>query len=724
MKKSVLSTGWIIFSIITLGIAEIITQLVTIREFLSVFYGNELVIGILLANWLLISGIASHIGRKSPKIVDKGRVLIAFHIIVAFLLPCYIYVIRNLYNFVFIRGELISITGIFITAFLVLLPVCAVTGFSLPLFSVLYSKRQSPKQVGRVYFFDSVSNIIGGLAFSFILIYLLNPFHIALLILIINLVAASALLIKTRRAAAAYVVFLILVLSAIICVKFDWNGITTIQQYPGQDVIASADSVYGRYVLTRTDGQLNFFENSAPLFSTDDPVSVEERVHYTMLQHPAPKSVLLISGGVSGTTVEALKYAPDKVDYVELDPAVSALGRRYTANLENETIQVYNTDARLFIRQAFASYDAVIIDLPDPGTAATNRLYTSDFFAELKQVLNPGAVVGLGISSGENYVSDETANLDAAVYNSLKDNFKNILLLPGDTAYFIASDSGLSYDAYRDINQRIETEFVNEDYMYSRLDPQRIGVLESAVQAHSLTNRDFRPVAYYYHLLYWLKHFQVNYILFLALLIAFIIFTLWRIRPVPFAVFTAGFAGIALELVLIIGFQILYGNVYHKIGILITSFMIGLALGAWFVNRTIDRWERSCLTIILLFMFLFALFLPLAFLLMRGIASPALLNMTTAAVFPLLTVLIAAFVGSLFPLAAKFHFRENTAGRRVAKDRGVAPTAGALFFYDYAGATVGAIIISALLIPLLGIFTTCILVAFLCLAAAAVNRFL
>ena len=62
-----------------------------------------------------------------------------------------------------------------------------------------------------------------------------------------------------------------------------------------------------------------------------------------------------------------------------------------------------------------------------------------------------------------------------------------------------------------------------------------------------------------------------------------------KIEPIPFAVFTTGFAGSALEVIILIGFQIIYGFMYYKIGLLITTFMIGLALNL----QARRRWKRS-----------------------------------------------------------------------------------------------------------------------------------
>ena len=62
-----------------------------------------------------------------------------------------------------------------------------------------------------------------------------------------------------------------------------------------------------------------------------------------------------------------------------------------------------------------------------------------------------------------------------------------------------------------------------------------------------------------------------------------------------------------------------------------------------------------------------------------------------------MALLIGILTGLEFPLAAKIHFR------------GVAHTAGTLYFSDLVGACAGALVVSAFLIPLLGLVNVCII---------------
>ena len=98
-------------------------------------------------------------------------------------------------------------------------------------------------------------------------------------------------------------------------------------------------------------------------------------------------------GKSSNTDVQA-------VDYVELDPLILALGKRYLpANLADGRIRVINTDGRLFVKQTREKYDVAIIDVPAPATAQLNRFYTVEFLEEVKRVLARDGVVCFALGS-------------------------------------------------------------------------------------------------------------------------------------------------------------------------------------------------------------------------------------------------------------------------------------------------------------------------------------
>ncbi|MCK5547606.1 MAG: hypothetical protein KAI64_01230, partial [Thermoplasmata archaeon] len=326
--KAHLSGGWnklIFFSVTALGISSVMTQLTLIREMLSTFTGNELVIGIILGNWLFLTGMGSYLGRQLTRLRNDVPILIASQLMIAVLPLVNVYLIRTLRNTLFIRGEMLGIVEVWLSSLVLLLPYFVISGYLLIIACSIFTAHDKRFSIGEVYFMDNIGDILGGLLFSFILVYFMNSFQILYVAAFVNLAAAIVVSLYARKRIFTVMAALILPAVVILALGFDINLTTRKAQYAGQSIVAHKDSIYGNVVVTKDRDQYNFFENGQPLFSTGDVISREEVVHYAMLQHPRPERVLLVAGGASGTALEITKYPVERVDYVELDPTIIAL---------------------------------------------------------------------------------------------------------------------------------------------------------------------------------------------------------------------------------------------------------------------------------------------------------------------------------------------------------------------------------------------------------------
>ncbi len=715
-------------AVCTLGISSIVTQLTLMREMLRVFSGNELVLGIVLGNWMLLTGIGSAAGRTATRLRRPLDLLVAAQIVIAIVPIADVFLLRTLRNVVFIRGAEVGVTGTVASCFVLLAPYCLMAGYLLTLACRLLASGKRPESIGRVYFLDSIGDVLGGLLFSFVLIYWFDHFRILYFPALLNLLLAclTAAVFK-RRALLAVAVAATVALVGLIA-GYNLDDISARIEYAGQEIVYKGNSPYGNLIVTRSAGQYNFIENGVVLFSTDDVERVEETVHYAMAQRPDARRVLLISGGISGTAKEILKYKSiERVDYVELDPAVIRIGRKYLPErLADGRIHVVNTDGRLFIKQTDRRWDVVILDVPDPSTSQINRFNTREFFEEVKKKLTDGGVVSFSLGHYENYLGRELAALVAAAHRTAKSVFGNVLMIPGGQIYFLASDGPLTTDiAGRIQRQGIHTLLVNDNYLRAVLTPDRMDDLRRAVaepkkgpglicaqpppgrsgklnlvpfSATGPTNRDFSPILYYYNLRYWISQFRVRYGLFEGALAVLAIVCLLRFRPVSFAVFTTGFAASALEVVLLVGFQILYGCVYHKLGLIVTMFMLGLGIGSFAMNRMLPRRSRGDLVKLELAVALYAALTPLMLVGLGQLVTAVDVVASQVAV-PFAAMVLAVLVGMEFPLAAKADFH------------GVTATAARLYTADYIGAALGALLVSTLLIPIVGVVAVCMLAA-------------
>ena len=718
-----------------LGVSCVMTQLALMRELLGAFSGNELVLGVVLGNWLLLMGIGTWLGRTSDKLRNPLAVLVVLQMLVAVLPLFQVCFLRALRNVIFVRGAAVGVTETVVSAFVLLLPYCLVAGFALTLACSLLAREEGSLGIGRVYVADSIGSIAGGALFSLVLVRFLDHAGILVYPAVLNLLGAGVMGFRTGHKLLSTIAGALAVAVMAAAVLVDLDGVSTAWQYPRQHIVARANSPYGKLLVTESDGQFDFIENGVPLTSTRDDQHVEEAVHYAMAQRPEARQVLLVGGGISGTAKELLKYNVRRVDYVELDPLILEFGRKYLPeSLADHRIKIINTDGRLFVRQTGEKYQVAIVDVPEPSTAQLNRFFTVEFLAEVKRVLSSDGVLSFSLGHYENYVSPELARMLASACRSLKQSFPNVLVIPGGRVFFLASDGPLFNDiASRIERQGIKTKLMNRHYLDAILTADRMTDMQRAIAQPAALNTDFSPVLYFYHLRYWMSQFKIGFGVLQALLLVLLGVYLVRLRGAALVLFASGFAGTALEIVLLLAFQVLCGSVYHQVGVIVTVFMAGLALGAMMANRGTnepfggassaspmnsgprvtrpsdaaaarsesapyqrqERYLRYLAFAIAGYAVLLAFLLPL--LNRMGDMTASLWFIKTA--IALLTLVLAVLVGMQFPLANRLEFDGTVVG------------ASWLYTADFIGAFLGALLASTLLIPLIGVAGVCLLTA-------------
>ena len=117
-----------------------------------------------------------------------------------------------------------------------------------------------------------------------------------------------------------------------------------------------------------------------------------------LLGRPALRAAML--GNAAGTTARAygVYYPEARIDGVEIDPAVSAVGRRWFGLDDNPRLTVHTADARPFLAATDARYDLILIDAYRQPYVPF-YLATREFFRLCRQRLAPGGVVALNVST-------------------------------------------------------------------------------------------------------------------------------------------------------------------------------------------------------------------------------------------------------------------------------------------------------------------------------------
>lgn len=757
-----------------IGFTSMIGQVVLMRELVATFYGNELVFGLILAAWLLwVAAGSAGLGRLAeghrlgPGAFATGLALAALF------LPAQIALTRAIRVLLDVTpGALVSFGSMAWSIFLILAPLCLLLGWQFTLGSRLLAERGGT--VGRAYVYEGWGAALGGALFSFLLVRFLNPFQIALGLGVVNLAAGWWLQvpkwlrsddfsrpgINATEVATTSPLCNLLGLAALLLALLAWPLGQMLHQatlaWQWEDALLVRDTIYGRLMVVGRDGQRVFFENGLLMFETQSTFP-EEVAHFPLLEHPAPKSALLIGGGAGGDLRETLKHPVSEVHYVELDPAVIEAARRYLppedgAILDDPRVTLAQADGCLYVKEVNRRFDVVIVDLPEPSTGQLNRFYTHEFFAEVKAILNEGGVFSFGLPSAENYLNPELRHLGGNIYQTLGSVFSHIIVLPGDYNRFIASDAPLTTDytllAERLAERGLETRWVSAPYLKYIFTTDRFPRLRRDLEGEESAklNRNLEPICYYYDMALWLSQFYTGLSGFfhrasllnlwwvvVPLALAMVVLRWKRGGAVPAVIAFTGFAEMTLEMVVLLAFQALHGYVYHEVSLIVAAFMVGAALGGGVMNRLIAAmrasdaagsstlgegrgWARRPLRVLITAQgaaMLYAVLLPLILLKAAALPWP---NLS----FPLIT-LVAGFLGGMdFPLAAELTKGGVLSPRRPEPVEGskddVGRVAGLIYGADLVGACLGAFLSSALLIPVLGIPQTCYAVALLSLA--------
>ena len=727
------------------GATAMVSQIIFLREFLIVFYGNEISIGIILASWLIWGAVGSAcLGVLADRLQGKIQIFAILQVFLAILLPVTLFFIRSSRMLLGVSiGEIIGYTPMICLTFFILALPCAVLGFMFTLACRIHrDMSDSPAgSIANIYVLEAIGALAGGILVSYFLIRFIDPVSILLIAAFLN-VGASIIVqaCSKNRIVIRNLTITFLVLTLIFFISFGGKWIREVSLgnlWSGFDVLASKDSVYGNITVTKRGGTRSFYESGLHLYTVPDKLSSEEIVHFTMLEQGEAQNVLLLGGGAGGLLNEILKYPVESVDYVELDPMIIEMAEKYLARddsevLSNKRVRIINGDARFFIKNTEKKYDCIIISFGDPYTAQINRFYTLGFFREAKRTLTDKGVISFALTSSANYISDELGKYLGSIYGSLSAVFPQVIIIPGDTSYFIASKAlnMLTYDSDilmdRMSEKSVQADYVQEYYLFDKMSEGRVKYAEDNIKKASDSvdvNKDFKPVAYYYATVFWSTQFDLpilrnvfnsvnreniwlGAILFCFLFLAFILLSGRRRnkRAIMLAIATTGFAEIIFQIAVILSFQIVYGYVFYKIGVIMTSFMVGLALGAWFMTRHMERmkngfrffkWTQVSICI-------YPLILPVVFIWLLNAETSLETWLGSNIVFPFLPIVSGLIGGMQFPLANKLYLECSEKTGQVA---------GFSYGLDLFGACIGALIAAAFLVPILGIFATCFLVA-------------
>ena len=234
-----------------IGFTAIITQILCIREFLVVFYGNEISLGIIFANWLFWTAVGSYLFGKITKRTKNPQWLMAIlQILIAVVTPLTIIFIRFSKSFFqTIPGEILGFLPANIDSFLILSLFCLLSGGLFAVGSNFYSKtekRNLASSSGYVYLMEAMGSAIGGLLVSLLFIPKFGSIQISVFLSFCNILTATYLILKVTH--LKKFVIILGSTAAIVILLFaapQFNSISNHFLWKGFHVLESRDSIYG-----------------------------------------------------------------------------------------------------------------------------------------------------------------------------------------------------------------------------------------------------------------------------------------------------------------------------------------------------------------------------------------------------------------------------------------------------------------------------------------------
>ena len=191
-------------------------------------------------------------------------------------------------------------------------------------------------------------------------------------------------------------------------------------------VIHNEHSLYGNIIVEDT-GDLRCLrfnvkssKSNQSCFLKSQPQSLV--FNYTKLLFSAllinkqPERILIIGlgGGTMSNTLHQM-FPSSRIDNVEIDPSVVKVARQYFNFVENDKVNTYTQDGRIFIKRALLkkqTYDWIIFDAFN-GDYIPEHLLTKEFLTESSQLLSTNGVLTANTFSSSQLYAHESATYQA-----------------------------------------------------------------------------------------------------------------------------------------------------------------------------------------------------------------------------------------------------------------------------------------------------------------------
>ncbi|MBF0295182.1 MAG: FMN-binding protein, partial [Magnetococcales bacterium] len=686
-----------------------IAQALLAREFLVAFHGNEISIGAFYGGWLGWIGLGAWTGMRRP----AGERIAALAAILPLALAGQIVAIR-LVRLLWETpaGEFIPLGYLLAAALLLTAPTGWILGM---LFPMACKNQPNTGGVTTLYVMEALGALAGALLFVFVLVERLQAWPI----LGITAAALGAAILAASPPGRRFAGSMTLTAGLIL-------GVTPIGPYlqqemerlrfqavhPGLHLVASVESRLGHTALGARGQQFSVISDGRIGASFPNSTRMAMEAAFFVSQAETPRRILLFGGVADGLATALLRHpSVERLVAVEEDQTAFAMIRPHLPfPLDDPRLSLNFSDGRAFVNRMEQTEppDLVLILAGDPFSARANRYFTREFYTRLREVMAPQGVLCTRVGAASNYLGREVRSYSGTTFHTLKAVFGRVMVVPGDQHTFCASaaDGPVSSDpailAQRYARNQPEGEIPPAGFLSQWLPEARTAQLLQRLEDEEVTlNTDLNPVTFFLNMVLWGKFTASGMGEFLDLarrlgpwpyLAPVLVFlALFPLAPpgaqrdrlgIGFTLGILGAVAMAMQLMILLGFQTRFGHLFGQLALLNGVFMAGLALGARLpspAGRAAPRLAAALTTMALLGVS----FTPLLQ------ASPA----TGAWLFFALAALTGVAAGSGFPLAVRLAAQATPS---PLQSGGLAEAA------DHLGGALGGVLAGGLLIPVLG----------------------
>ncbi|MDD5062032.1 MAG: hypothetical protein PHN44_07125 [Candidatus Marinimicrobia bacterium] len=711
-KRAVLKFG---LMPVTVGAVAIIAQVAYLRLTAQSFYGNELTMCIALGHWLVWTGLGSLIGARLVRHGISEKWLAAIVISYGFILIIFaglLFLVRQIAGIPV--GTVSGLGTIFAWTFVLFSLPAWLNGLFFPLIVSWVKIKTEFSPVHMVYAAEVIGSALGSLLFAGLILLGVSTFDCLLVIVWLMMVLAIWIFMRSNSLRLGLIIVITLM---IVLLSSIFHGVITNWKWAPFQTLIGRESPHLALNTVRYAEDITVYGDDQPLWTFGNREKAEEWTHFALLNHPRPRSVLIIGIGNAEICREIGRHpSVEKILIVQPDRILHKMVTQFDSfDTADMTIKVIHADPTLFLRKTDERFDVVLLNIPLPVNAQWNRFYTREFFETVHAQMGTTGVLMLNLPGDEEFLQSAHLEFLKIIENTTLKVFKETTWIPGLTIHLLAGDFLLKNDreyiAETMQKRGLKTVYVNDYFLKDRLSDWKIDFLTSRVSEAEIQeiNTITRPIGYYYDTVLWgqrtgrfiKKVYPVlRKVGFIPLLIGFVALILIvrliaRRKNCYPAVRRAGvgFWIMGLESVAVIIFQSLVGSVYLWIVFLTFAYMLGSGLGALAeLKRKHSGNEIPHFAQILM------LILP------AGLALPLLFSWPTVFVTILIGLILlngGFLAGFLFPVLVRKYTEQS--GKM---DR----SAGLIYAADIFGSALGVYLISGIVIPVWGIIPALILV--------------